>query len=155
MHECVTVRVHPRLLLAISLALIGSCGYQESSLTKRLVDASALGDSLAVTKMLVEGADPNAQDGKEGWTPLVAASTRCNEGTVLILLASKADVNRRAVPGTALYAASLAGHASCVRLLLEFGGELQIDNAQAEGLKRQLQEQKQIEIEKMLSKQLK
>jgi ankyrin repeat protein len=136
-------------LLALLMTFVG-CDQHDPLLTKQLVDASAIGDTQKVTELLLHRANPNGQDGKEGWTPLIAAATRGHEQVILLLLAGKADINRAAIPGTALYAAAAAGNTSCVRLLIRFGAELRINDAQAQLLKRILKEQKLREIEQML-----
>lgn len=136
-----------------SLYLFG-CGTPDDVITRSLVDASARGDDMTVAELLLSGANPNLADGKEGPTPLVIAASRCNESVIRLLVVGGAKINRSAVPGTPLYAAALSGQEKCVVLLKKLGGKLNINEAQAQGLRRTLREQKWKEIEQLLSPEI-
>jgi ankyrin repeat protein len=62
--------------------------------TKALIAAAGKGDLLQVQQLLKRGANPNVND-DNGETPLIAAAFRDNVEVVEILIAAKADLNRK------------------------------------------------------------
>mmetsp|Transcript_4265 Transcript_4265/g.6376 ORF Transcript_4265/g.6376 Transcript_4265/m.6376 type:complete len:250 (-) Transcript_4265:368-1117(-) len=91
-----------------------------------LIEAAALGSASLVSKLLDEGkgGDINAP-GRDGTTPLCAASLWGHDTVVRVLLEHGADVNGRN-PGTewtALHAAAFQEHGPVVMALLQGGAD--------------------------------
>jgi microcompartment protein CcmK/EutM len=86
-----------------------------------LTGAAREGDVTAVRQMLARGADPNAPDGVNDWTPLMHAIHKNQLGSVQALLDGGADPNRAVNGETPLMMAAGYGYTSIVRLLLSRG----------------------------------
>lgn len=142
------------IAIAWNLLVLNGCGVSDDPATRTLVDASARGDDASVSELLLAGVNPNLADGKEGPTPLVIAASRGNKSTIRLLLVGGANINVSAVPGTPLYAAALNGQRDCIVLLKKHGAKLRINEAQANGLRRRLLEQKMDEIKQLLAPEI-
>ena len=73
--------------------------------------------------MLADGADPNAPEGVNDWTPLLHAVHKNQIGSVEALLDGHADPNRTVRGGTPLMWAAGYGYTPIVRLLLARGAD--------------------------------
>ena len=96
------------------------------------VDAVRSGDVVAVRKMLASGADPNAPEGVNDWTPLIHAVHKNQIGSVAALLDGHADPNRAVNGGTPLMWAAGYGYTPIVRLLLARGADPRIRDLDGE-----------------------
>lgn len=88
-----------------------------------LVGAVRDGDVASVRRMLADGADPNAPEGVNDWTPLIHAVHKNQIGSVAALLDGHADPNRAIHGGTPLMWAAGYGYTPIVRLLLARGAD--------------------------------
>lgn len=105
-----------------------------------LVQAAAGGRERFVALLLRKGCDVN-YEGRDGSTPLSAASVEGREKMVSFLISRGADVNRRGglAGESALMAAAEMGHLGAVKVLLNNGAEpcaLDNEGHTAEGLAR-------------------
>jgi len=91
-----------------------------------LVGAVRDGDVAAIRRMLADGADPNAPEGVNDWTPLIHAVHKNQLGSVAALLDGHADPNRAVNGGTPLMWAAGYGYTPIVRLLLSRGADPRI-----------------------------
>lgn len=100
---------------------IGGSGGHESAF---LVDAAARGDLDLVRKLLVKGAQVDAQD-SDGDTALKAAAVAGKREVLRFLIEKGADPNKRAgiLESTPLICAAEMGHADIVQLLLAQGAD--------------------------------
>jgi ankyrin repeat protein/beta-lactamase regulating signal transducer with metallopeptidase domain len=102
----------------------------------KLIQAVENGDHKAVRAALVNGANVNAKDTRDGRTVLMAASVEGYTDIIRLLLDKGADVNAKwdwDIGGiTALWMASLNGHADVVKLLLEKGADVNAKNSNGE-----------------------
>ena len=85
------------------------------------VGAVREGDVVAVKQMLARGADPNAPEGVNDWTPLLHAIHKVQAASVGALLDGGADPNRAVNGLTPLMMAAEYGYTPIVRLLLARG----------------------------------
>jgi hypothetical protein len=90
------------------------------------------GDVAEVRQMLARGADPNAAEGVNDWTPLMHAIHKNQLGSVAALLDGHADPNRAVNGQTPLMMAAGYGYTPIVRLLLARGADPRIRNADGE-----------------------
>ena len=82
-----------------------------------------------VKTLLEHGADPNLEDEKAGWFPLMWASYNGFDDAVQLLLKYGADVNKQNIYGeTALIQAAFEGRDTTVRILLEHGADYTLKN---------------------------
>ena len=81
------------------------------------------GDVATVRQMLARGADPNAVEGINDWTPLLHAVHKDQLGSVEALLDGHADPNRAVRGITPLMMAAGYGYTPIVRLLLARGAD--------------------------------
>jgi ankyrin repeat protein len=92
--------------------------------TTPLIKASERGDSLAVQKLLNEGANINEPD-SSGYTPLVYAIWSGKTETVKVLINKGADINKRDKTGyTPLLWASKYGYLDIAKLLIDGGADI-------------------------------
>jgi beta-lactamase regulating signal transducer with metallopeptidase domain len=97
---------------------------ENRQLDTALFEAAERGDTGRMERLLVEGANVNAQLQGDG-TPLIAAARNGHEGAVLLLLNRGADINLAvAGDGNPLIAAAQNRHLLTVRLLLERGADI-------------------------------
>eukprot|EP00731_Ephydatia_muelleri_P014322 Em0008g42a len=90
----------------------------------QLIEAAAVGWMDEVVKLLDQGADVNATEGKEK-TALMVASYEGHAECVQLLLDRGAQANHQDEDGlTALMVASYGGHVECVNLLLDRGAQV-------------------------------
>ena len=89
-----------------------------------------------VLQLLAGCADVEVKD-RGGWSALAAAAAYGREGTVMLLLDARADVEARDVTDgdaelspTALHQAAEGGHAGTVRVLLDAGADLAAKDGQ-------------------------
>lgn len=87
------------------------------------IGAVRSGDVAEVRQMLAHGADPNAPEGVNDWTPLLHAVHKNQLGSVAALLEGHADPNRAVNGGTPLMWAAGYGYTPIVRLLLAHGAD--------------------------------
>ena len=87
------------------------------------VGAVRSGNVAEVREMLARGADPNAPEGVNDWTPLIHAIHKNQIGSVAALLDAHADPNRAVRGGTPLMWAAGYGYTPIVRLLLAHGAD--------------------------------
>ncbi len=87
------------------------------------IGAVRSGDVAEVRRMLAQGADPNAPEGVNDWTPLLHAVHKNQLGSVAALLDGHADPNRAVRGGTPLMWAAGYGYTPIVRLLLARGAD--------------------------------
>jgi hypothetical protein len=90
------------------------------------IDAVRSGDVTSVRQMLASGADPNATEGINDWTPLLHAIHKNQAGSVEALLDGHADPNRAVKGMTPLMMAAGYGYTPIVRLLLARGANPRI-----------------------------
>jgi hypothetical protein len=90
------------------------------------------GDVVAVRQMLAQGADPNASDGVNDWTPLLHAIHKNQLGSVEALIDGRADPNRAVNGETPLMMAAGYGYTPIVKLLLARGADPRVRNADGE-----------------------
>lgn len=82
-----------------------------------------------VRLLLDRGADPNLQDHKSGWFPLMWAAYNGNNGILKLLMEHGADVNKRNSYGeTPILHAAFEGRDDTVKLLLEHGADFTAKN---------------------------
>jgi len=107
-------------LLIISVALIiASCASKTP-----LIKASQAGDSLAVQKLIDQGANINEPD-DSGYTPLMHAVWSGNIDTVKVLLNKGANVNASDKSGyTSLFWAASYGYSDIAGLLISRGADI-------------------------------
>src|SRR5690606_36674871 len=86
--------------------------------------AAGVGDSSLVALLIAKGADPNARDRNEAWTPLHHAVFHRQRGIVALLLADSVLVNERAHRGyTPLHMTAELGDAGMAKMLLAYGAD--------------------------------
>ena len=108
-----------KLLAAIFIALLMvGCGQDA------LHEAAEIGNLELIEKKLLEGANINSQNGRDGETPLQRAATRGQLEAAELLLNKGADVNigRKRDGQTALDLAEDRGHEELAELLIKNGG---------------------------------
>jgi hypothetical protein len=101
--------------------------------TTPLIKASANGDSLAVQKLINEGANINEPDSK-GYTPMMHAVLSGNIETVKTLLNKGADINARDKESgnTAVLWALSYGYFDIAKLLIEKGADINVKSPEGE-----------------------
>ena len=85
-----------RALLAVVVVALCACD-PRGSLDKQLLKSATIGDGRQIVQLLAKGANIEATD-ESGWTPLLWAAARGNEGTVDALItagANKAAITRK------------------------------------------------------------
>jgi ankyrin repeat protein len=102
-----------RMRLVISFLLLGAMS--------SFVGAVREGDAAAVKQMLAHGADPNAPEGVNDWTPLLHAIHKNQIVSVQALLDGGADPNRAVNSLTPLMMAAGYGYTPIVKVLLARG----------------------------------
>jgi hypothetical protein len=90
------------------------------------IGAVRSGDVAEVRQKLAQGADPNAPEGVNEWTPLLHAVHKNQIGSVAALLEGHADPNRSVNGMTPLMMAAGYGYTPIVRLLLARGADPRI-----------------------------
>ena len=96
------------------------------------IGAVRSGDVAGVRQMLAQGADPNAPDGVNDWTPLLHAVHKNQIGSVAALLDGHADPNRAVHGLTPLMMAAGYRYTPIVRLLLARGADPRIRDLDGE-----------------------
>jgi hypothetical protein len=96
------------------------------------IGAVRSGDVAEVREMLARGADPNAPEGVNDWTPLMHAIHKNQLGSVGALLDGHADPNRAVNGETPLMMAAGYGYTPIVRVLLAHGADPRIRDADGE-----------------------
>jgi hypothetical protein len=100
--------------------------------TGSFIGAVRDGDVVAMRQMLAQGADPNAPEGVNDWTPLLHAIHKNQLGSVQALLDGRADPNRAVNGETPLMMAAGYGYTPIVKLLLARGADPRVRNADGE-----------------------
>jgi ankyrin repeat protein len=112
-------------------------GVDDEDVDKRygeiLFEVSRIGVRELIVPLLEMGADPNYK-GRNGDTPLLAASKEGHIDIVALLVKRGADVNFSGPSGTALLAASAGGHKYIVELLLEHGADVNFSGSSGTAL---------------------
>ena|SRR5947209_5625682 len=96
------------------------------------IGAVRSGNVAEVRQLLAQGADPNAPEGVNHWTPLMHAVHKNQLGSVAALLDGHADPNRAVNGGTPLMMAAGYGYTPIVRLLLARGADPRIRDLDGE-----------------------
>jgi ankyrin repeat protein len=97
-----------------------------SSANDRLVDAADRGDVPEIERQLAAGADPNAFEGTDNWTPLQMAADGGRLAVVVALLKAGAHVDGAKSDGwTPLMFATDNGHTATIDALLAAGADVQ------------------------------
>ena len=96
------------------------------------IGAVRSGNVAEVRQMLAQGADPNAPEGANDWTPLMHAIHKNQIGSVAALLDGHADPNRAVNGETPLMMAAGYGYTPIVRLLLARGADPRIRDLDGE-----------------------
>jgi ankyrin repeat protein len=97
-----------------------------ASANERLRDAAEEGDVAGIADALLAGADPNAFEGTDDWTPLLSAADICQVAAIAALLAAGARVDGTTRSGsTPLMQAAVAGQTAAVNALLAAGADVQ------------------------------
>lgn len=96
------------------------------------IGAVRSGNVAEVRQMLANGADPNAPEGVNDWTPLLHAIHKNQLGSVAALLDGHADPNRAVNGLTPLMMAAGYGYTPIVRLLLARGADPRIRDLDGE-----------------------
>jgi len=110
-----TVRHLFRILFAISTIYTSS-----NAMNQSLITAAVRGDVDAVTKLLAQGVNPDAEQDARGHTALWKALWWCHADVVQELLHYKADINGKDInlPAT-LQTAAYQGNSAMVQMLLD------------------------------------
>jgi hypothetical protein len=119
----------PSISLAFSLNVVKKTkDYQKTKdypLVKAIDSAASAGDVVSVEALLKEHPDLASSQNNAGKTPLHLAALAGSKEIADLLLASKADVNARAVDGlTPLHEAAQSGHKDIAALLLAHGADV-------------------------------
>ncbi|HEX3581223.1 MAG TPA: ankyrin repeat domain-containing protein [Thermoanaerobaculia bacterium] len=96
------------------------------------IGAVRSGNVAEVRQMLARGADPNAPEGVNEWTPLLHAVHKNQPGSVAALLDGHADPNRAVNGMTPLMMAAGYRYTPIVRLLLAHGADPRIQGLDGE-----------------------
>jgi len=98
---------------------------QDKPPAKSLHEAAKEGDVEEVKRLIAEGANVNATEGKSAWTPLLSAATEGHAEVVRVLLANGAKVNMGDSYGyTPLYYAIWSNDEETVRTLVSGGADV-------------------------------
>ena len=124
---------HSNLFFAVIIAvflIVTGCAS-----TTPLIKASASGDSLAVQKLINEGANINEPDSK-GMTPMIYAASSGNIETVKTLLNKGADINARdnEMGYTPVLWALTYSYFDIAKLLIERGADIYVKSREGETL---------------------
>ncbi|MGZ4811077.1 MAG: ankyrin repeat domain-containing protein [Thermoanaerobaculia bacterium] len=113
-----------RVIASLFVLLVAACGVTRRPEGSPLVGAARTGDVAMVRQLLARGADPNAPDGVNDWTPLLHAIHKAQPATIAALLDGGADVNRASPSGeTPLMMAAGYGYSGIVKMLLSRGAD--------------------------------
>lgn len=105
---------------------MGSGAAVSTTLEERLIDAVLLGQYLAVSSLLEQGAPVNPRDPEHGETALMLASGPKDSDIARFLIEKGADVNLHDNRGwSALMCAAMAGSRDTIRLLIENGADIE------------------------------
>ena len=96
------------------------------------IGAVRSGNVAEVRRMLANGADPNAPEGVNDWTPLLHAVHKNQLGSVAALLDGHADPNRAVNGMTPLMMAAGYRYTPIVRLLLARGADPRLQDLDGE-----------------------
>lgn len=116
--------------LAVTLIENGAnCSYLDADQVSLLTQASYLGNSVIVSKLLSFNVDVNVAN-IEGISPLIAAASEGHIDVINLLIGTKTvDINHKDKDGTtALMAASVRGHLDVIKVLLENGADVNAQN---------------------------
>jgi ankyrin repeat protein len=106
------------------LLLLAGCAPPSAWNMPPVIGAARSGDLANLEKLLENGADANVRAGVNGWTPLLHAIHKNQEGSVRALLKHGADPNGRGEAGaTPLVMAAGYGYANIVKVLLDNGAD--------------------------------
>lgn len=107
-----------------AVALLLSACMIPGTTTTPVIDAARSGDTVRLRQLLDAGADPNQPAGVNDWTPLLHAIHKNQPGSVAVLIAHGAAVNRPGGGGMIpLVMAAGYGYADIVRTLLKAGAD--------------------------------
>ncbi len=95
---------------------------------ERLHQAARDGDLEQVKKLIAQGADVNASNGDEKWTPLLAAAKAGHADVINVLLKNGAKVDAGSYSYTPLYYAIWSKDAQAVRALISGGADVNAKN---------------------------
>jgi len=113
-----------RIVVIVIAASLAGCVTPSALQMPAVVGAARSGDTERLELLLLEGADANVRAGVNGWTPLLHAIHKDQEGSVRVLLARGASVNAPGNAGvTPLIMAAGYGHSGIVRLLIDAGAD--------------------------------
>ncbi len=117
----------PAGAVIIMMALIMMI-FSGTALSQELLDMVRQNDTLAVQKLIAEGADVNVQDDMMGYTPLNLAVNQKNATMVKILLRGGANINHRdKIYGyTPLMSALSTNCEDIARMLIEEGADIRL-----------------------------
>jgi hypothetical protein len=114
-------------VIVLGVILLSGCAAKSS-----LIQASAKGDSLAVQKLINEGANVNEPDSK-GYTPLMNAAWAGKIETVKVLLNKGANINAQDNYGlTALIHAVLERQVEVSKYLIKSGADINVKNQEGQ-----------------------
>jgi hypothetical protein len=126
------MRIVASTMIPAAVALLTGCFAAQRPISS-IVAAAREGDAAAVRRLAKEGADVNAPDGGNGWTPLLHAVHKDRIRSVEALLDAGADVNRTAENGvTPLMMAAGYGYTDIVQVLLRRGARASLQNQSGE-----------------------
>ncbi len=119
--------------LAFATAILLSACRMPGTTSTPVIDAARSGDTVRLRQLLDSGADPNEPAGVNGWTPLLDAIHKNQPGSVSVLIAHGAGVNRPGAGGvTPLVMAAGYGYADIVRTLLKAGADPRLRTSHGE-----------------------
>jgi Ankyrin repeats (3 copies) len=109
-----------------ALLLLSGCGHPPG--VPDLVTAVRTGETALIKQLVKQGADPNAQSGVNGWTPLQHAIHKQQKASVIALLDAGADANARGRNGeTPLMMAAGYGYTDILQVLLNRGADPKLE----------------------------
>jgi ankyrin repeat protein len=96
-----------------------------SEVNRRLCDASRDGDVAGIAAALLAGADPNAYEGTDAWTPLQWAAHNGHVAAIAALLAAGARLDGvNSFGNTPLMYTAIYGHTAAMGALLSAGADV-------------------------------
>jgi hypothetical protein len=99
-------------------------GTESAEIDRQFLQAATEGNAHELRTLVQKGANIDAKDKEQGWTPLMRAIEGGHTKAAKFLIESKANVNVKADTGTtALMVAAIKGNLQVIRLLLKAGAD--------------------------------
>ncbi|MBL8383598.1 MAG: ankyrin repeat domain-containing protein [Burkholderiales bacterium] len=117
-----------RLVTVLLIGFLGAAADAQPSRDAALIEAAGAGDTSRVSRLLGEGANVNARDGR-GRSALLAATQSNRIETARILIKAGADVNAKDdIQDSPYLLAGARGHVEILRMTLAAGADLKSTN---------------------------